>query len=270
MSEGDAMSSNETTRGEGAEGFPHGSYAPVVLATGVFGLFFGFIYPIEWVVGLPIFVVGLYLWAREYSVTEYEAGVIPEQKRQLLNAPSTLVAAVFVIISEALLFGGAFVAWFFLQSNDGPWPPRGLPTLHPLMGGLETVALLVGVLALFWARRGVAAGNRSRLNVGILGSAAMGVVYLALVYVDWRTLQTAGLHYTSGGYGAAYYFLSGLHVFHVVVGLLVLAFLGYRYWARGHFDANRHTMLRVVEAYWWFLTWISAVIFFVVYLPMGA
>lgn len=269
MSETEALGSNETQRGEGEEGFPHGSKAPLVLATGIFGVFLGFIFPIEWVVGVPIFAAGLYLWLHEYSVVEYERGVIPEQKRQLLGAPSALVAAVFVIVSEVLVFGGAFVAWFFLQSQQGPWPPRGLPALHPVSGFLETLVLFVGAVLLFWSRRGIQHGARSRLSLGILTPVVAGLVYLGLVAYDWTSLMAAGLQPTSGAYGAAYYYLSGLHAAHVIVGLLLLVFLGYRYWARGHFDEHRYTMVRVTEAYWWFLTGVSAVIFFLVALPLS-
>jgi len=269
MSDGDvgALRSSETTRGEGEEGFPHGSKAPFVLGTGIFGLALGFIFPIEWVVGVPVFVAGLYLWLREYSVAEYERGIIPEQKRQLLGVPSIYLAALFAIISETLLFGGAFVAWFFLSARRGPWPTRGLPALHPWYALAETLALLAGSVALYWARKGVAKGERNRLDFGIATPFVLGLVYLGLVWVDWQSMMAGGLVPTSGAYGAAYYYVSGLHFVHVVVGLVVLAILAYRYLARGHFDEHRFTMVRIVEAYWHFLTGMSAIILLLVYLP---
>lgn len=262
-----ARPGEQTTRGEGEEGFPHGSKAPFVLATGIFGLCLGFIFPVEWIVGVPIFVIGLYLWISEYAIAEYESGVIPEQKRQLLGVPSMYLAGLFAIISEVLLFGGAFVAWYFLEARRGPFPARGLPGLHPLFGLLETVALLVGSVLLYWSRKGVAAGDRSRLNTGIAGTFLFGVIYLVLVAYDWSALMAGGLVPTSGAYGAAYYWVSGLHALHVLVGLTLVAILGYRFWARGHFGEERHTMVSVTEAYWHFLTGISAVILLLIYLP---
>jgi len=269
MSDADveALNAEGTTRGEGEEGFPHGSKAPFVTGAGIFGLFLGFIYPPEWIVGVPVFVAGLYLWMREYSVGEYESGVIPEQKRQLLGIPSMYLAALFAIVSELLVFGGAFVAWFFLNSQRGPWPVRGLPGLHPTFGLAEMLVLVVGSVVLFRARRGVGSGKRERLGSAIPVAFVMGLVYLGLVWFDWQSLMADGLKLTSGAYGAAFYYVSGLHFVHVIVGLLLLAILGYRFWARGHFDENRYTMVRVTEAFWHFLTAVSAVIFFLIYLP---
>ena len=261
------MNAEGTTRGRGEEGFPHGSKAPFVTGAGIFGLFLGFIFPPEWIVGVPVFVAGLYLWLREYTVDEYESGVIPEQKRQLLGIPSMYLAGIFAIVSELLVFGGAFVAWFFLNAQRGPWPVRGLPGLHPTFGLAEAIVLVVGSVALFWARSGVQNGERGRLSTGITVPFVMGLIYLGLVWVDWRSLMADGLLPTSGAYGAAFYYLSGLHFAHVIVGLLLLVFLGYRFWGRGHFDEHRYTMVRVTEAFWHFLTSVSVVIFFLIYLP---
>ncbi|MFB6078894.1 MAG: heme-copper oxidase subunit III [Halarchaeum sp.] len=263
----DALNAEGTVRGEGEEGFPHGSTAPFVLGTGIFGVFFGFIYPLAWVLGVPIFLAGLSLWIREYAITEYEAGVIPEQKRQLLGVPSMYLAGLFAIVSEALLFGGAFVAWFFLSAQRGPFPNLGLPALHPLYGGLEALVLLAGSVVLYWTRTGVSAGERARLSTGLVVTFGMGLVYLGLTAYDWNDLLANGLTPTAGAYGAGYYFVAGLHAVHVLVGLTLLGVLGYRYWGRGHFDQHRFTMVRVTEAYWHFLTGISVVVLLLIYVP---
>ncbi|MFB6165483.1 MAG: heme-copper oxidase subunit III [Haloarculaceae archaeon] len=263
----DALEADGTTRGEGEEGFPHGSAAPFVLGAGIFGVFFGFIYPLEWIVGVPVFVAGLYLWIREYAIEEYERGIVPEQKRQLLGVPSMYLAALFAIISEALAFGGAFIAWFFLAARREPFPNLGLPPLHPTFGGLEALALLIGSAVLYWTRTGVAAGERDRLSTGIVVTVLAGLAYLGLTAYDWQTLVANGLTPDAGAYGGAYYFVSGLHALHVLAGLTLVTIMGYRYWARGHFDQHRMTMVRVTEAYWHFLTGISIVILLLIYLP---
>ncbi|GAD51915.1 cytochrome c oxidase polypeptide III [Halarchaeum acidiphilum MH1-52-1] len=263
----EALNAEETTRGAGKEGFPHGSPAPFVLGAGIFGICFGFIYPIEWIVGVPVFVAGLYLWLREYSVGEYEGGVIPEQKRQLLGVPSSYLAGLLAIVSEALLFGGAFIAWFFLAAQRGPFPTAGSPALHPLFGGLEALALVVGSAVLYWTRTGVGAGDRGRLSTGLPVAFLAGIAYLALTAVDWSSLLAAGLTPTAGAYGAGYYFVAGLHAVHVLVGLTLVSLVAYRYRARGHFDRHRFTMVRVAEAYWHFLAGISVVILLLIYVP---
>jgi len=263
----EARPGEPTVRGEGEEGFPHGSKAPFVLATGIFGVLFGFIYPLVWVLGVPIFVAGLYLWIREYAIVEYESGVVPEQKRQLLGIPSIYLAVLFAIVSELLMFGGAFIAWFFLEAQRGPFPNLDLPALDPLHGLYEVVVLLAASVLIYWAQRSIAAGKRSRLSYGIVGSFVMGLAYLVLVWLDWSSLAANGLTPDAGAYGAAFYYLTGLHAVHVVVGLVLLAVMGYRYWSRGHFSENRYTMVRVTAAFWYFLTGVSVVILFLVYLP---
>lgn len=263
----DTRPGEPTTTGEGAEGFPHGSYAPFVLATGIFGLMMGFLVPLAWIFGVPVTVLGLYLWIREYAFEEYESGVVPAQKRRRLGVPSIYLAGVFAIVSELLLFGGAFVGWFFLAAQRGPFPTLGLPHLSALHGLYEVAALFVGSVALYWSRSGIGSGVRSRLSTGLPLTFLAGLAYLALVWWDWTGLMADGLTPDAGAYGAAYYFVSGLHAAHVLVGLTLVSIAAYRYWVAGHFSENRYSMVRVTEAYWHFLTGVSAVILLLVYVP---
>jgi|GEM_PF-272665 len=264
---GETRPGEPTRTGEGTEGFPHGSAAPFVLAAGIFGLFLGFIFPVEWIVGIPVFLAGFYLWFREWSIEEYERGVIPEQKRKLLGVSSAFLAGVFLVISEGLLFGGAFLAWYFLDFQRGPFPLSGQPHLNLLSGALMTFVLVIGSATMYWTRRGVTHGNRGRLTSGPVVTFVLGLVYLGLVWTDWSAMTAAGLKPSTGAFGATFYYLTGLHAAHVVVGLLLLVFLAYRAWMRGHFGENRATMVKVAEAYWHFLTGISVLILVFVYLP---
>lgn len=252
-------------RGEGAEGFPHGSKYPMVVGLGFLLLGWGLMWPPVLIAGVPVMLYGLWGWVREYAFEEYESGVIPEQKRQLLGIETGLLGMYVLIVSEILVFMGFFVAWFYLDATRGPFPLEGYPALSLSMGAAMTAAMLVGSAAARYGRNAVLDGDRSGLVQGFAVTFLSGLAFLALLGVEYGRLMAEGLSWSTGPYGASYYGLSGLHAAHLVGGLAMVGLLLYRARARGHFSAARNLMVRTTEAYWHFLTAVSIAILIFVY-----
>jgi len=254
------------TRGEGADGFPHGSKYPLFVGLGLFLLGLGFAWsPVFLLLAVPVEVYGLWGWTREYTIEEYERGVIPEQKRQLLGLETGLIGMYILIFSEILVFAGFFVAWFYLDATRGPFPLEGFPGLTTALGGLMAGLMLLGSLATRYGRTGIVAGDRGRLVRGYATAVVLGLGFLGALAYEWSQLLAEGLHWTSGAYGASYYALTGLHAAHLLAGLVLFGIVLYRAAGRGHFSAQRNLMVRTTEAYWHFLTAISLAIFVFVY-----
>lgn len=252
-------------RGEGAEGFPHGSKYPMVVGLGFLLLGWGLLWPPVLVLGVPVMLYGLWGWVREYAFEEYEAGVVPEQKRQLLGIETGLLGMYVLIVSEILIFMGFFVAWFYLDATRGPFPLEGYPALSFTLGAVMTLLMLVGSAASRYGRNAVLSGDRDGLVRGYAVTLLAGLGFLALLGVEYRRLLAEGLSWTTGPYGAAYYGLSGLHALHLVGGLAMVGLVLYRATARGHFSETRNLMVRTTEAYWHFLTALSIAILIFVY-----
>jgi cytochrome c oxidase subunit 3 len=252
-------------RGEGAEGFPHGSKYPVVVGLGFLLLGWGLLWPPVLIAGVPVMLYGLWGWTREYAIEEYESGVVPEQKRQLLGIETGLLGMYVLIVSEILIFMGFFVAWFYLDATRGPFPAEGYPALSLGMGTAMTVLMLVGSASSRYGRNAVLSGDRGGLVRGYAVTLLAGLGFLALLGVEYGRLMAAGLTWTAGPYGASYYALSGLHALHLVGGLVLVGIVLYRTRVRGHFSEARSLMVRTTEAYWHFLTAVSIAILIFVY-----
>ena len=252
-------------RGEGAEGFPHGSKYPLVVGAGMFFLGWGLMWTPVLIVGVPVMLYGLWGWTTEYAIEEYESGVIPEQKRQHLGTETGMLGMYILIISEILVFAGFFVAWFYLDATRGPFPPSGFPGPEFTLGAAMTAIMLVGSLTIRYGRRAIQADDRRGLVRGYLGTLVAGLAFLAVLGVEYRGLLVGGVSWTTGPYGAAYYGLTGLHAAHLGAGLVLVGIVVYRAAARGHFSARRNLMVRTTEAYWYFLTVLSLLIFAFIY-----
>ena len=263
---GESPPGEPVQRGEGADGFPHGSKFPLFVGLGLFFIGLGFAWsPIFLILGVPIEVYGLWGWTREYTIEEYERGVIPEQKRQLMGVETGMLGMFILVFSEILVFAGFFVAWFYLDATRGPFPLEGFPSLTVTLGGAMTALMLVGSLTTRYGRSGILAGDRGRLVRGYSLTVLAGLGFLAVLGYEWSQLLADGLSWTGGAYGASYYALTGLHAAHLLGGLVLVGIVLYRARVRGHFSADRNLMVRTTEVYWHFLTAISLAIFVFVY-----
>ena len=252
-------------RGEGAEGFPHGSKYPLVVGLGFLLVGWGLMWLPVLAVGVPVLLYGVLGWTREYAIDEFEAGVVPEQKRQLLGFETGLLGMYLLIVSEILVFAGFFVAWFYLDATRGPFPPAGYPGPTLTYGVAMTAAMLVGSLLAYRGRTAILDGDRDGLVSGYSATILTGVVFLAILGLEYASLLAAGVRWTTGPYGASFYALTALHGAHLVGGMAMLAIVVYRARVRGHFSAARNLMVRTTEAYWHFLTFVSLAILAFVY-----
>lgn len=270
MSDAEQAAGEPVRRGEGADGFPHGSKYPLFVGGGLFFIGMGLAW--SWlflIIGVPVELYGLWGWTKEYTIEEFERGVIPEQKRQLLGVETGLLGMYMLIVSEILLFAGFFVAWFYLDATRGPFPLEGYPGLTLSLGATMTGLLLLGSLTARYGRTGIMAGDRDQLVTGYAATAVLGVLFLAVLAFEWSNLLAEGLRWTTGAYGATYYSLAALHAGHLIAGLVMFGIVIYRARARDHFSAKRNLMIRTTEAYWHFLTAISIGIFVFVYFGTG-
>src|SRR3954451_2844591 len=71
------------------------------------------------------------------------------------------------IVSEVMLFGSFFAAYFFIRvvANGGPWPPADL-TLPASVAGLTTAILVSSSFTIHWALESIRRENRRGLIMG--------------------------------------------------------------------------------------------------------
>jgi len=128
------------------------------------------------------------------------------------------------VATEATLFGLIFGSYFYIRFQHAQWPPPGFPkpeTVVPLVLALVLAATSLP-LALSWR---AARAGRVRRACWLL--AIPVVVQLGYFAMQMRLfeddLQKFGP--SQEAYGSIYYLMLGAHHFHVLLGILLEAFL---------------------------------------------
>jgi cytochrome c oxidase subunit 3 len=173
-----------------------------------------------------------------------------------------LLGILLFIISEAMLFGSFFTAYFFIRVvQDTPWPPE--PFEFPKTVALMNTFILVSSsFTMHYALHSIKRGNRTGLQVGLLVTALMGATFLGTQINEYFK---AGFSIHDGAFASVFYGLTGLHGAHVFVGLTLLSISNIRT-LRGHFSPQAHMGVECTGIYWHFVDIMWIIVFMTVYI----
>jgi cytochrome c oxidase subunit 3 len=173
-----------------------------------------------------------------------------------------LLGMLLFIISEVMVFGAFFTAYFFIRVVQGDeWPAAGTE-LPKLVAGFNTAILLSSSVTMHWALESAKSGNRFGLKAGIFTTFGLGLTFLFIqineyVHIGFAPQDTAQ--------ASVFYGLTGLHGAHVFIGLTLLAFTTIRAF-KGHFTPEEHRGVEVPGIYWHFVDIMWVVVFLTVYI----
>ena len=166
------------------------------------------------------------------------------------------------IISEIMLFGAFFTAYFFIRVVNGDaWPAAG-EHLPVAIAGVNTAILVSSSFTMHWALEGARRENRRALRIGLLTTFLLGLTFLAIQVNEYVHI---GFSPADHGQGSIFYGLTGLHGAHVFVGLTLLLFATIRAF-RGHFSPEKHLGVEVPGIYWHFVDVMWIVVYFTIYI----
>ena len=185
----------------------------------------------------------------------------PEANRSSRVDPQLLGMLLF-IISEIMLFGAFFTAYFFIRIvGENPWPAEGTE-LPKVIAGINTAILLSSSLTLHWAQTCVKSGNRLGLKAGMLTTFLLGATFLLIQINEYVHI---GFSPADSAQGSVFYGLTGLHGAHVFIGLLLLGMVTLRAF-RGHFSKEEHRGLEIPGIYWHFVDVMWVVVYTTIYI----
>jgi cytochrome c oxidase subunit III len=186
----------------------------------------------------------------------------PPEAHRSSRVDAQLLGMLLFIISEVMLFGAFFTAYFFMRvvANDD-WPAAGTE-LPVLIAGINTSILLSSSLTMHWALVAAKNGNRFGMQAGLFTTFMLGLTFLTIQINEYVHI---GFSPADNAQGSIFYGLTGLHGAHVFVGLTLLLFATIRAF-RGHFTPSEHRGVEVPGIYWHFVDVMWIVVYSTVYI----
>ena len=171
------------------------------------------------------------------------------------------------ILSDSLTFGAALFVYSYLRMSSETWPtPFSLwPSIA--VSTLMTFCLLSSSLTMVLAVHHAQHGNPAKVARWLVLTMIGGLAFLVLHANEWRELIHEGLRLTSNpwghpGFGATFFTITGLHMFHVFTGVCYLGVVAVGF-ARKKFTAED---VEVSGLYWHFVDLVWMFVFPLIYL----
>ena len=172
-------------------------------------------------------------------------------------------AMIFVVFTEASLFAYLLFSYFYLAVQPhlpGTFPQGGMPSLALALP--DTAILLLSSVAVGWAQYNIERDDNKRLCWGLGIGAVLGMIFVVIQYFEWLG-KPFGL--ASSSYSSLYFTITGFHMAHVVIGVLMLWALFF--WSlRGYFNRVRYAHIHIGALYWHFVDAVWIAVFFTFYI----
>ena len=138
------------------------------------------------------------------------------------------IAIWLFLASEVMLFGALFASYVMLRVGATEWP-AGATYLNVPLATLNTVVLISSsvTMVLAWASLVKGSLQRFRLFMGI--TILCGLAFLVVKYFEYSAKFHHGYLPSTNTFLAIYFTLTGLHMLHVIGGMVVNAW----FWGPG-------------------------------------
>ena len=163
------------------------------------------------------------------------------------------------LASEVMLFGGLFSAYIMLRLSDPNWASYGQDALNVPLATLNTAVLITSsiTMVMSWVSLKLNDLKKYKFYMGLTLLCSFG--FLIIKYIEYTSKFDHGLFPSTNNFLAVYFVLTGLHMLHVVGGIVVNGYFfgpGLKMW---NTEPERFTnRIEVAGLYWHFvdLVWI--------------
>ncbi|MEI7490540.1 MAG: cytochrome c oxidase subunit 3 family protein [Bacteroidota bacterium] len=179
------------------------------------------------------------------------------------------------IFTEILLFGGLFLVYAVMRHRYADEFHQAAHQLNAFIGTVNTVVLLLSSATVAMSITAVQKGEKRKGVLFILVTLICAGIFLFNKYFEWGHKFSIGLYPGSDmmiglkhGYilfFSLYFFMTGLHVLHLIVGSIILTVIMIRIQS-GSINKERYVLLENGGLYWHLVDLIWIFLFPLLYL----
>jgi nitric oxide reductase NorE protein len=131
----------------------------------------------------------------------------------------------FFVIFESLIFTSYFCVYLYARTQHEQAFLQAQSHLTPWLGVLDTIVLLTSSWAMASCVSHARSGRYEQARRLAYVTAGLGFVFLVLKLTEWVRLIHMGQTFTKDEFTQYYFFLTGIHGIHVLIGFVALGIL---------------------------------------------
>ncbi|OIQ87849.1 cytochrome c oxidase subunit 3 [mine drainage metagenome] len=168
------------------------------------------------------------------------------------------------IFAELTVFALLFAAYALARASHAAEFAAAQAALNHAAGWGETVLLATSGWCVARARRAIAAARAASCSRWLFAALALGAGFALLRAAEFDADFARGVALDASLFDMFYLALTFFHFMHVLMGLPILAVVGWRA-HRGRYGATDHAGVETAGAYWHMVDLLWLVLFFLVY-----
>jgi cytochrome c oxidase subunit 3 len=163
------------------------------------------------------------------------------------------------LFTEMLLFGGLFIIYSIYRFRNAEAFHLAAQEMSLPIGTVNTIILLISSATIAMSLTAVRKDNRRLALMLTTITLVLGVLFLVNKYFEWSDhirhhIYPGSAVLAERGYGdvlffGLYFFMTGLHALHVIIGIVVIAVI-MSFINRGRITAARNSVLENGALYW--------------------
>lgn len=201
-------------------------------------------------IGLILVISSMSFWFRDIISESTFLGDHTLAVQKGLN-----LGVLLFIVSEALFFLAIF--WAFFHSALSPnvelgaqWPPMGIESVNPFeLPLLNTIILLSSGVTITYAHHSLIHGERKGSLYGSIITVLLAIIFTGFQGIEYNV---ASFTISDSVFGTSFFFSTGFHGLHVIIGTIFLAVGLWRIKAY-HFTDHHHLGYEAGILYWHFV-----------------
>jgi cytochrome c oxidase subunit 3 len=178
-----------------------------------------------------------------------------------------LLGFLMFLVSDVVLFSSFIFAYLYLRNSGQGWPPPGIGRPDVALAALNSAVLFGSGATMHYALENWKHGKFTRYAAFMIATIILGILFLSGQAVEYTKLyfQEHVSWAGSGIFGASFFTLTGMHGFHVFVGVWYLIVLLLQS-VHGVYSKDKYFGLTAGTLYWHFVDVIWVVLFSIFYL----
>lgn len=176
------------------------------------------------------------------------------------DAESSKVGMWLFIFTELMLFGGLFIVYAVYRYMNSEAFHLAAEELNRTMGAVNTIILLISSMTIAMSTTTLQLKKKGHTMALLSVTVLLGLTFLVNKYFEWGVKFEHGiwpgspqmLSELSQGeilFFGLYFTMTGLHVIHIIIGLIIIGFAMVRV-QKGIVNENRASLLENAGLYW--------------------
>lgn len=142
--------------------------------------------------------------------------------------PSRKLTMWLFIISDAVTFGAFLFSYGYIRVSAANWV-RPFESASVINVIVMTVVLITSSLTMLGAVDASKVGDKAKAMRFLYSTMALGAIFAALHLREWFQLFGKGITLSSGLFGQTFFTITGLHLLHVISGVVALFVVATKY-----------------------------------------